>query len=159
MNLTNPFDLTARTAFISGSSRGIGRAIALALGRAGARVIFHGVAESEAMTKTLSEAAAQNIAHEIIYGDLGDADAVKKIASEISHTDILVLNASTQTYMTLDNFDLTAYEKITDTNLRSSFMLVSALAPKMAARNWGRIISIGSVNQTSPAPRDRKSVV
>ena len=153
MNLTNPFNLTARTAFISGSSRGIGRAIAFALGCAGARVIFHGVAESAAMEKTLAEADEQNIAHDIIYGDLGDASATQKIADALTHIDILVLNASTQTYMTLENFDVATYEKIADTNLRSSFMLVSALAPKMAARNWGRIISIGSVNQSSPAPR------
>lgn len=67
--------------------------------------------------------------------------------------DILVLNASAQEYMTMENFDIAGYQQMMETNLRSAFLILKDVLPVMAKRKYGRIISIGSVNQSKPASR------
>lgn len=151
--MENPFDLTGRTAFVTGSSRGIGKAIAFALGGAGAKVVFHGTGDTPALRKTLEEAAAAGFAHDVVYGDIGNSEELKAVAEAGAGADILVLNASVQSYGRIGDFDEAEFDRMARTNLRSSFQLVGALAPKMAARGWGRVIFIGSVNQAHPAPR------
>lgn len=147
------FDLSGRTALVTGSSRGIGRAVAFALGRAGARVIFHGASDSQALRGAVEAARAEGIAAESRTADLGDSAACDRLASDCSGADILVLNASVQSYGHVGDFDDAEFDRMVRTNLRSSFRLVRAFGPSMAARGWGRIVSIGSVNQAHPAPR------
>lgn len=148
-----PFDLTGRTALVTGSSRGIGKAIALALGSAGAKVVFHGTADTPAMRATLSEAASAGVDCRVEYGDIGDTACVKELAEACSDVDILVLNASVQSYGHIEDFDDDEFDRMVRTNLRSSFQLIKELAPRMASRGWGRVIFVGSVNQAHPAPR------
>ncbi|MBR1608975.1 MAG: SDR family oxidoreductase [Kiritimatiellae bacterium] len=150
---TNPFNLAGRRALVTGSSRGIGRAVAFALGRAGAEVFFHGAADSPALEESLAAARAEGIAARKTVGDLRDSQAVSRIAAEAAGADILVLNASVQSYGRIEDFDDGEFERMVMTNLRSSFRLVRLLGPAMAGRGWGRIVSIGSVNQGRPAPR------
>lgn len=147
------FSLSGRTALVTGSSRGIGRAIAFALGRAGARVHFHGASDSPALREAVAAACAEGIAADARVADLADSAAVARLSADAALTDILVLNASVQSYGRLENFDPAEFNRMVNTNLRSSFELVLAFGPAMAARGWGRIISIGSVNQARPAPR------
>ena len=80
---------------------------------------------------------------------------VEALAERIKNADagILVLNASVQSYGHVEDFDDAEFDRMVRTNLRSSFRLVRAFAPAMAARGWGRIVSVGSVNQAHPAPR------
>lgn len=147
------FDLKGRTALVTGSSRGIGKAIALALGKAGAKLYFHGVRESEAMTGTLNEAKLLGIDHEVIYADISKNDGVEALIKGAKNVDIAFLNASIQYYGHIEDFNDGEFEQMVNTNIRSSFKLVKAFASGMAKRNWGRIIIIGSVNQAHPAPR------
>ena len=147
------YRLQGRTALVTGSSRGIGRAIAFALGRAGAKVLFHGASDSPALREALAAARAEGIEAESRVADLGDAAACDRLAADCADADILVLNASVQSYGHIADFDDAAFERMVRTNLRSSFALVRAFGPTMAARGWGRIVSIGSVNQAHPAPR------
>lgn len=147
------FSLSGRTALVTGSSRGIGRAIAFALGRAGAGVAFHGASDSPALRDSVAAARAEGIDAVRRVADLGDPAACDRLAAECATADILVLNASVQSYGTLESFDDAAFDRMVRTNLRSSFALVRAFGPAMAARGWGRIVSIGSVNQARPAPR------
>lgn len=154
MNATKPFDLTGRTALVTGSSRGIGHAIAMALGRAGAMVIFHGVKMSDALQQTLADARAAGIGCAAATGDLGDEKAVARIAEECDgKADILVLNASAQQYTYIDSFDCVEFEREVNANLRSAFLMLKAFLPPMRQRRWGRVINVGSVNQTRPAAR------
>lgn len=151
--MSSPFDLSGRTALVTGSSRGIGKAVAFALGRAGARVVFHGASDSPALRGAVEAARAEGIAAESRTADLGDSAACDRLAAECADAGILVLNASVQSYGHVEDFDDAEFDRMVRTNLRSSFRLVRAFAPAMAARGWGRIVSVGSVNQAHPASR------
>lgn len=150
---TPSFSLSSHTALVTGSSRGIGRAIAFALGRAGAKVLFHGASDSAALRDTLAAAKAEGIDCEVHVADIGDSAACNRLADECIAVDILVLNASVQSYGHIADFDDVEFDRMVRTNLRSSLSLVRAFGPVMAARGWGRIVSIGSVNQAHPAQR------
>ena len=150
----NPFDLSGKTALVTGSSRGIGKAVAFLLGRSGAHVIFHGVEMGDALKKTLEEAVAERISCSAVTGDLGDAASAAKIAADCGgKVDILVLNASVQQYMHLRDFDAAEFEREINANLRSAYLLMQQFLPPMQARKWGRVINVGSVNQMRPAAR------
>ena len=150
----NLFDLSGKTALVTGSSRGIGKAVALLLGRAGARVIFHGVRMGEALRETVAQAEAEKIACSVVTGNLAEEADVERLAAECGDAvDILVLNASVQEYMHLCNFDSAEFEREINTNLRSACLLLKHLLPPMQERKWGRVINVGSVNQVRPAAR------
>ena len=147
------FSLRGRKALVTGSSRGIGRAAALLLGEAGAEVWFHASRPSPALETTLNEARQRGIAAHGITADLADLDAVEQLTRSLKETDILVLNASVQSYQTPEEFTAEEFAREFDTNVRSAFALVKAYLPGMRRRGFGRIVSIGSVNQWKPTPR------
>jgi len=147
------FSLRGRVALVTGSSRGIGRSAAFALGRAGAAVVFHGSRQSAALDKALEDARAEGIDARCAVGDIGDSAAVARICAECAAADILVLNASVQSYGRLAEFGDAEFERMANANVRSTFQFIQALGPCMAERGWGRIVAIGSVNQSHPAPR------
>jgi NAD(P)-dependent dehydrogenase (short-subunit alcohol dehydrogenase family) len=152
MHLDTLFGLKGRTALITGSSRGIGAAIAEGLAGAGAHVILHGIREGSAAGVQERIAAAGGTAQELA-GDLSAAGAGRDLierAEAIAPVDILVINASAQinaplSALTADDlaFQLTV-------NLVSTVDMLQIVLPRMAARQWGRVVSIGSVNQLRP---------
>lgn len=141
-------DLSGKTAFVTGSSRGIGLAIARALVQCGARVTLHGVRPSEKLA-----AAAAELGTPTVTGDLGAPDEVRALATTIGSTDILVLNGSVQSYTGIDNYSDAEFSRMMQTNVASAFQLIAAFAPGMAARHYGRIIAVSSINQLRPADR------
>ncbi|MDR0931441.1 MAG: SDR family oxidoreductase [Victivallales bacterium] len=151
-SIESMFSLAGRTALVTGSSRGIGREIARTLAMAGARVVFHGSCESEALREAAAECGGV-----FVVGDLTTEEGVKSLIEScqkaVSSIDILVLNASAQKYMTLGEFDETEFQKEFQTNVGATFQLVEAFSPAMCERKWGRIITLGSVNQQRPSPR------
>lgn len=150
----NVFDLSGRTALVTGSSRGIGKAAALLLGRAGAHVIFHGVRMSDPLRETVEQAEKEKISCSVVTGNLAEEAEVEKVADECGKkVDVLVLNASVQEYMHLRDFDSKEFEREINTNLRSACLLLKRLLPPMQERKWGRVINVGSVNQLRPAAR------
>ncbi|HSF64520.1 MAG TPA: SDR family oxidoreductase [Paracoccaceae bacterium] len=152
MRLEDVFGLSGRTALVTGSSRGIGAAIAQGLAGAGARVIVHG-ATPGAAAGTLARITAAGGQAEEMDADLslpGAGRALIDRAEGAGPLDILVINASAQVNATLA--DLTP-EDLTfqiDVNLRSTLDMLQAALPRMAARRWGRVVSIGSINQLRP---------
>ena len=149
------FDLNSRTALVTGGSRGIGAAIAQGLAAAGAHVFVHG--QSEASTK-MTEAAirASGGASEGLWGDLAQPgmgrQLIEACQTRAGKLDVLVINASAQVNAPLDALtdkDLTFQ---IDVNLRSTVDMLRACLPAMAARGWGRVVSIGSINQSGPKP-------
>ena len=147
------FSLAGHTALVTGSSRGIGKSIAMALGRAGAKIILHGASDSETLRATLADAIREGIAAEARPADLGDIVQCERLAADCADADILVINASAQEYGHLMDFNDKAFRRMTDTNIGASFRLLKAFGPRMATKGWGRIISIGSINAAHPAPR------
>lgn len=152
MRLEDVFGLTGRTALVTGSSRGIGAAIAQGLAGAGARVIVHG-ATPGAAAGTLARISAAGGQGAALDADLSRPGAGRDLidrAEASGPLDILVVNASAQVNATLA--DLTP-EDLTlqiDVNLRATLDMLQAALPRMAARRWGRVVSIGSINQLRP---------
>ena len=147
------FRLDGRKALVTGSSRGIGRAIAFALGQAGAKVVFHGSHVSPKLTDAVETAKSEGIAAETATGDLSDPEAVANLAKNAGAVDILVLNASVQKYQSIDRFDPEEFSRQFQVNVAASLQLIEAVLPAMKAKKWGRILAIGSVNQFRPAAR------
>lgn len=147
------FNLQGKRALVTGSSRGIGRAAAMTLAEAGSHVIFHASKPSENLDGALAEARKKGFSGETVDADISIAAGLKKLIAAAGNVDILVLNASVQTYMTVEEFDAEEFDREYRTNVKSSFELVKAFLPGMRERRFGRIIALGSVNQYRPAPR------
>ena len=131
-------DLTGRTALVTGSSRGIGRAAALLLAKLGARVVFHGSRASEKLASAVAGAGGGATA---LTADFEKPDEVAFLAKTLKERslapDILVLNASVQSYtgiMACDEGELT---RMFRANVASSLVLLRELLPEMRERNSG----------------------
>lgn len=147
------FRLDGRRALVTGSSRGIGRAIALALGEAGAGVVFHGSRPSPQLADAVESARKEGVDASSATGDLSDPAAVAALAEAAGAVDVLVLNASVQKYQTIDRFEPDEFARQFQVNVAAPLRLIEAVLPSMKARKWGRILAIGSVNQFRPAAR------
>ena len=148
------YDLTGKIALVTGSSRGICRAAGLKLAACGAKVIFHGVKDSEKLSSAVAEAG--NYA-EALTADFSNTDEVVALAEIIKQKqiipDILVLNASVQSYTGIGNFDSNEFVRMFRTNVESSCILLNELLPEMQKKKFGRIIFVGSINGIKPASR------
>lgn len=146
--------LSGKIALVTGSSRGIGRAAGLKLAQNGAKVIFHGVMAGEKLCSAVAEAGNDA---EYLTADFGDMDAVSALADALKKRqiipDILVLNASVQSYTGLANFDSLEFLRIFRTNVESSCILLREILPEMRKKNNGRVIFVGSINGIQPASR------
>ena len=141
-----------KTALITGSSRGIGKAIALRLAADGCKVILHGVSESRHIKELKEAIERMGGTVEIVTADLCDLDATKALAETVKHVDILVLNASVQYRTPWQDITPSEANEQLNCNLLSSLMLMQAAVPYMKEAGWGRIITIGSVQEAKPHP-------
>lgn len=141
-----------KTALVTGSSRGIGKAIAIRLAKDGYKVIVHyagNVAKAEE-TKAIIEASG-GVA-EVVGADLCNTDATKELAKKIGNVDVLVLNASLQYNTPWQEITVEACNEQLNCNFVSSLILIGAVVPHMKEAGWGRIVTIGSVQETKPHP-------
>lgn len=141
-----------KTAFITGSSRGIGRAIALRLASDGFQVILHGVRQSDKLTGLKEEIESKGGRASIVTANLCDLEAAKSLAPVIAHADVLVLNASVQFRTPWHQITTEECLDQLNCNLVSSLLLIQAAVPHMKDAGWGRIITIGSVQEAKPHP-------
>ena len=139
-------DLANRVAIVTGSARGIGRAIALKLAEAGATVVVSDIAEAEPVAEEIRAMNRKSLA---VSADVSSSsDVAKMVETTIStygRIDILVNNAG----ITRDHYIVRMSEEDWDTvlnvNLKSVFLCTKAVLPHMSKQNWGRIISISSI--------------
>ncbi len=135
------FDLTGKTALITGASGGIGSAIAKIFHLAGANLILHGTNSDK--LQQLNQAI--NNQGQICIADLSVRDQVNQLAKNAESADILVNNAG----LTMDNISLmmkeNEWDKVIEVNLSSVFFLSKLCAKQMMKRRYGRIINITSI--------------
>ena len=142
-------DLAGRIALVTGASRGIGRAVAVALARAGADVAINyrerdaEAAEAARLVEALGRRAS------LARADVADADQVARMAEEVVRglgpVDILVNNAGQSRPLPLDALTIDDFDAALAINLRSAFLVTQAVLPGMRARRWGRLIFLSSV--------------
>lgn len=141
-------DLSGRTALVTGSSRGLGLAIARVLAENGAHVIVNSRNPDDCGTQAEGLAATSGGASALPF-DAADreacAQAVAQIEATHGHLDILVNNAGTVHREPLAGFSDADWLRVIDLNLTACFVLAREAGTRMAARGWGRIINIGSV--------------
>ncbi|WP_258063559.1 MULTISPECIES: SDR family oxidoreductase [unclassified Pseudoclavibacter] len=155
------FDLTGRTALVTGSSQGIGRALAGGLAAAGARVVVHGRDRAKAERAAASIAEALGLegttAEPIVSTfDVTDASAVDagigELEASIGTVDILVNNAGIQRRAPIAEFTDSDWHELLATNLTSAFLLSRRVARGMLERGTGKIVNIGSVQSQIARP-------
>ncbi|WP_157156862.1 MULTISPECIES: SDR family oxidoreductase [unclassified Diaminobutyricimonas] len=151
------FDITGRVAFVTGSSRGIGKAIAEGLAQAGAIVVLNGM-NAERLEATRAEFAAQ-FGEDRIFArafDVTDAEAAAEgiawIESEVGPLSILVNNAGVQHRVPMLDLDVADWERVLTTNLTSAFLIGREAARHMIPRGKGKIINIASVQTDLARP-------
>ena len=131
-------------ALITGATSGIGRAIALRLGRDGADVVVHG-RDLKRGQEVVDAITADGGRARFMAADVGDAVAVTRLAKEVGEVDILVNNAGFSWFGPTPDLDAGTFDAMFASNVRSAYLLVAALAPKMAARGSGSIVNISSM--------------
>ncbi|NPT35277.1 SDR family NAD(P)-dependent oxidoreductase [Paraburkholderia xenovorans] len=141
-------NLNDRVALVTGGSRGIGRAISIALASAGASVaVNYRQRENEAagVVAEIERAGGRAIA---VRADVSVADDVKAMFREVENhlglIDVLVNNAGTGTIVDIDDLTEAEFDRTLAVNLKSAFLCTQAALPGMRARHWGRIVNLSS---------------
>jgi gluconate 5-dehydrogenase len=143
------FDLTGKTALITGGSRGLGLQMAQALGQQGAKLVISSRKQNE-----LDEAIAHLKQHGIdalaIASDLGKEEAPQALAAaslkHLGHVDILINNAGATWGAPAEDHPLEAWDKVMNLNIRSIFQLSQVIGKQsMIPRHYGRIVNIASI--------------
>ena len=143
------FDLTGKLALVTGSSRGLGQGLALALARAGARIIVHGRDESALATTGDLLESETGVRPDVTVFDVTDAVAVEAAATQVIEKhgvpDILVNNAGLQRRAPFTEFLVSDWDDVIAANLSGVFYVSRFFSPAMVERGSGKIINIASV--------------
>ncbi|KQP13245.1 SDR family oxidoreductase [Pseudorhodoferax sp. Leaf267] len=148
----NPFDLSGRSALITGSTRGIGFAIAQGLGRAGAHIVVNGrrqPAVDEAVAKLQAEGIGASGAVFDVAQEPSVAAAFARFDADGRQIDIVVNNAGIQHRQPMLDLPLADWQRVIDTNLTAAFLVGREAARRMVPRKAGKIINIGSLTSAS----------
>jgi len=142
-------DLSGKVALVTGGSRGIGRAIALALAGAGVKVAVNYHQAVDLAGQVVDEITMSGGAAVALQADVGNADAaaalVRNTESTLGPIGILVNNAGVLARRPVDEVDAAFWDDTIRTNLSSAFYVTHAALPGMRARRWGRIIMLSSI--------------
>jgi 3-oxoacyl-[acyl-carrier protein] reductase len=147
--MSKGFDLTGRVALVTGSTTGLGKAMAIALGQAGAKVALNYANNQARAEKAFAEFKAAGCEGALFRGSVVDEAEVKRLVEEVAKTlgaiDILVFNATPdQPQKPIEEYDWAFYQSMLDFFIKSPFLLTRACLPHLKQQKWGRIINIGS---------------
>jgi 3-oxoacyl-[acyl-carrier protein] reductase len=141
-------DLSGRVALVTGGSRGIGAAIALALAKSGAKVAVNyreRTQEAEAIASTITASGGRAMS---VRADVSQSADVTRMVAEVTTAlgpiDILVNNAGIAIVRDLDHLTEDDFDRTLLVNLKSAFLCTQAVVPAMRTRHWGRIVNISS---------------
>ncbi len=140
--------LSGKIALVTGGSRGIGRAVAIALAKAGAAVAIDYRQSADAAGEVCGAISAAGRPSAAIQADVSNAEEVARLVSTVEErlgpVDILVNNAGIAPVRSIDEVTEGDWDETADVNLKSAFLLTKAIVPAMRARRWGRIINMSS---------------
>lgn len=147
-------DLKGKVALVTGSGRGIGKAIAGAMAQSGANIIINDIDE-ELMRSSTEDIKAYGTKVVGIRADVSKRDEVAMMvqeASSLGHIDILVNNAGTVVRKPVEELSEEEWDRMLDVNLKGVFLCSKAIAPIMIKNKWGRIINISSIMGATAVP-------
>ncbi|NDJ11774.1 MAG: SDR family oxidoreductase [Acidobacteriia bacterium] len=144
----NTQSLLGRNALITGSSKGLGRAMAVALGAQGAHLILV-ARDKEKLESVAEEVRAVGGTASVFAADITQEDQVVKLEQEVSATigkvQILINNAGTNNRKNIEDFTLEEWRAVQDTNVTSVFLMCKAFVPHMKGTGYGRILNMTSI--------------
>src|ERR1700759_5347974 len=144
VDMTASSNGNAPVALVTGATSGIGRAVALDLARDGFSVIVHG-RDATRGAETVKDIEAEGGHARFVAADLGDARAVKALAEEAGEVEVLVNNGGFSWFGPSADLDTETFDDLFGSNVRAAYQLVAALAPRMAERGHGSIVSVDSM--------------
>lgn len=145
MRVQELFDLTGQVALVTGGSRGLGFQIAQALGEAGAHVWITARKQAE-LDEAVARLRAEGLQADAVRCDIAEIESLPGLVSGIGRIDILVNNAGASWGALTEEYPLTGWRKVMETNVTGLFYLTQAVANQMIARGeGGRIINLSSV--------------
>ena len=143
-----------KIALVTGGGRGIGAAIALDLGRAGADVAVNYCHSPDRAEEICRQLRAFPVRAVSVGADVADAVAIRamfdRVESELGPVDILVNNAGIEPRRPVEGFDEATYDAVMDTNLKGAFFCAQRALRGMKSKGWGRVVNISSVHETTP---------
>ena len=148
-NVLDSFRLDGKVALITGGTRGLGHAMAIALGEAGADLAIVGRSREscDPAAKEIAEATGRKV--RAFAADITSASEVARLAREITDAcgpvDILVNNAGTNIRGPIDQLSEADWDSVVDTNLKGPFLCAKSFGSQMVARRWGRVVNIASI--------------
>ena len=148
--------LSGRTALITGASRNIGRAIALAFAAEGADLVLNTRTNGDELAAVAAECVKAGVRAVPVLGDIGDAAAVEAMVQQgvaaLGPIDVLVCNAAIRPHKALAETSLEDWHRVVSVNLHSAFYLARAVVPGMKERRRGSIIAIGGQSSLTGRP-------
>jgi NAD(P)-dependent dehydrogenase (short-subunit alcohol dehydrogenase family) len=140
-------ELDGRTALVTGSARGVGRALVLGLAEAGADVAVHYHTSEAAAAATAEEARESGVDATVVQGDVTDPDAVDAlfdgVESSLGGVDVLVNNVGDFAPRHWEELDFETWRRVTETNYYGTYLCSRRALPGMREREYGRIVNVG----------------
>jgi 3-oxoacyl-[acyl-carrier protein] reductase len=153
---SNRLSLRGRTAFVTGASRNIGRAIALAFAAEGADLVLNTRANRDELEVVATDCRKAGVRVVSVLGDIGDAAAVDAMMreglAELGGIDVLVCNAAIRPHKAIDETSLEEWHHVMAVDLHSAFYLARAVVPGMKERKRGSIIALGGQSSITGRP-------
>jgi 3-hydroxybutyrate dehydrogenase len=148
--------LKGKTALVTGSTSGIGHAIAMRFASDGANIVLNGFGDQATIDQIKKEIAAKGV--KVIYSgaDMSKPDEIAAMVAEAEKQfgaiDVLVNNAGIQYVAPIEEFPIDKWNQIIAINLSAAFHTIRVALPKMKAKGWGRIINIASAHAQVASP-------
>ena len=141
-------ELRGKVALVTGSSRGIGRAVAIGLAKAGTDVAVNFLKNENEARVTLEQVVAAGRRGILLQADVSKAGDIARMVGtlekEMGAVDILVNNAGMARHQSMEEIKESDWDQVLSVNLKSVFLVTQAIVPGMRKRHWGRIINISS---------------
>lgn len=146
--MSNDLDLGGRVCLVTGASRGIGRAIALALAGAGCDIAINCRSRTEEAQRVATDVMALGRRAMVVQADVSQASAVAAMVADVNSAlgpiDVLINNAGVALRRGIDDLTEADFDETIAVNLKSAFLCTQAVLPHMRAQKWGRIVNISS---------------